>query len=112
MDLINRTLIVCLSLIFLSSPVHVYLCAEAKITENQTCQSSYLDEHDHSHHEDASCNTKASCLSNYSCCNLATSGAFSSLFILDYYSFNPFEISSLALGITKSFYHPPRVHLL
>jgi hypothetical protein len=112
MCFIKKILIVILSLLVLSSPVHVYLCSEAEIGTNQTCESSYLDEHDHSHHEDASCNTKASCLSNYSCCNLATSGAFSFLFILDYHSLTPFEISSLPLGITKSFYHPPRVHLL
>ena len=113
MCLVKNILIFNLVFLLLSSPVHAYLCSKAEMGTNQTCKSSYLDEHEHSQHKDEdTCNTKTSCLSNYSCCTSATLGVFSFLFPLDHFYFTLHEIFISPLEIAKSFYRPPRINLL
>ncbi len=112
MGLIKRLLIVILSLLVLSSPVSAELCSVLEFFSPQMCQNKYMNGTDHSSHEKSSCTNKIPCSDNHSCCSLATGNTISYLLILDSYYLNPAEISLKPSEIAKSFYRPPRTHLL
>jgi len=112
MGLIKALFVIILSLLVLSSPVLANLCLTIETSAKGTCQNSYLDEADHSHHEDSACNNKSPCSNNYTCCDLVTGSTISYLFVLDSYYLNPTKILIRPLEITKRFYRPPRINLL
>jgi len=111
MDLAKKILILTLSLLFLSPAILPNLCSATEPPSIQTCQSPYLSEPEHSHHEDPPCNNSTPCSKNCTHCNLATLGPSPDFFVLNFYSVTPAKIFFQPSVITKSFYHPPRPHL-
>jgi len=112
MGLVKALFTIILSLQVLSSPVLAYLCLTVETSAKRTCQNSYQDGEDHSHHEDSACDNKSPCSNNHTCCDLVTGSTISYLFILDSHYLNPGKILIRPLEITKRFYRPPRINLL
>ena len=108
-NLINKILILTISIFFLSSTILADLCLAIEISTTKSCKSPILNgEPEHPHHQNNPCNNNTPCPEGHICCSMCIQNRDPDFLISPYHKLIPEQIFIRPLIMTASLYHPPR----